>query len=557
MRHSTAVGFTAENVVRRSREWLRRLPIPLLFGAALGIAAVRLMAPPLWGDQTIYLYFADVILRGAKIGRDFVDSNPPLILWASMAPVMLGRALGILPQTAMKLILGASVMALLLWSTALFRGPKREASGREVRSALAAWLMLLVLLYATVIQPWYHLGQKDHVLAVLILPYLFSAGRVLDRAAPAPAWQRLLAGVLAGIACSLKPYHILVVGVVELMLMVRTSGGRPVIRAEAVGVAIGGFICVALVFVFAFDYVARIVPFLYQSYFEFMRMPLPDMIGPARLAKVAAALAIWWFLRRRSEYCGSADVFAAAGVAAFVAYILQEKGIEYQLVPARVFFHVAVGLSAVGLASRWLGRWMAPASGRSVPALVLASAVVVAAFSYPAQKQRAAAHWTDARQEAQRAVSANLAPGTTIFVLAPATGAIFDFLIRHELEWGSRFVHLWMIPAILHAEARSSTKHDELARWTRRAVTEDLAMRRPTVVLVDRCADPAFLPCIANHSQGYDVLPWFLRDADFQSVWAHYEKRQQFGPYDIWCAAEDDRICSPLLAALQKAAAPR
>jgi hypothetical protein len=537
-------GIAPQLLTQDLLRWPAALFFPIAVGVVIGIAFACLLGQPPWGDQALYLVAAGKVLDGARIGRDVVDVNPPLILWLSEVPVALARAVGILPQSAMQALIGVMTAGVLLWCLALVR-----PSGERYLAGPLPWAVAALLLYVTIIHPWYHIGTREHLLLLLVLPYLFLAARRLGGRSEAPRLQTMSAGLLAVAACGLKPQHLLTLAAVELLLLLR--GGihlRSLVRGETVAFVAGGIVYCAAIVIAAPDYVTLVIPFAYEGYLDRSRAAWVDLIEPIRLLKIGIAIALWFALRRISEHRALADVFMVAALGATVTYVMQRKGYGYQLVPALAFFHLALGMTVLGAIGPWLRRWFRQPVGPMAAAFALVAALIAGYMYLPGQLQRAATEWTDVRKTARSAIIPHIPAGSTVFMLSTAVGGIYDHLLRHDLQWGSRFTALWMTEALLKRELRTP-RELALARWTVDSVVEDLDRYRPSVILVDRCDDVAFPPCLDLTGPQADLLGWFLRRPTFAAVWARYERRRQIGPYDVWCASDNTGPCEALLAA--------
>lgn len=520
------------------------LLVPLLAGIALGIALACLAGQAPWGDQSMYLMAAGKTLDGARIGRDVIDVNPPLSIWLFEPPVALARATGILPQTATQILLGLLTLAVLAWCLVLARPRGRAGHGGHF-----AWWLCAVLLYATTIHPWYHIATREHMLLLLILPYLFLAAHRLTGRHDTPHWQRVAAGLLAVIGCGLKPQHLLVVAAVEMLIVWHAGTWRALIAPESAGILVGGAVYCAAILAFAPDYLAVVVPFAYEAYLDRGLASWSEMVPVVRAVKIIAVVCAWLVLRRYSEQRPVADVFMVAGMAAFLVYLLQRKGFEYQLVPALAFFHLALGIVIFGAVAPRVRRWLAPIPRRTALLASMAAALAAAWLYYPGQVRRAATYWTDVRKTARVALIPHIPQGTTVFMVSPEVGPLHDYLLRNGLKWGSRFTVMFMTEALVTRD-RQQPAVAALADWTTAAVVEDLQRYRPGVVLVDRCDDPAFPVCRNHGGTREDLLGWFLHHPAFAAAWQRYEKRHQVGPYEIWCPTDGDRACTPLLASV-------
>src|SRR3954453_12858194 len=82
-------------VAQRRAEVLLCAALALLSLAAVGPAYVN-------HDAAWYLYMVERWLHGARLYRDVIDTNPPLILWLSAPPVLASIATGISALVAFK-----------------------------------------------------------------------------------------------------------------------------------------------------------------------------------------------------------------------------------------------------------------------------------------------------------------------------------------------------------------------------------------------------------------------------------------------------------------------
>jgi len=65
----------------------------LLILTVFAILTFLLFQRPINHDSGWYLYAAGAFMDGAKIYRDLIDINPPLIFWLNIPPVWLARLL--------------------------------------------------------------------------------------------------------------------------------------------------------------------------------------------------------------------------------------------------------------------------------------------------------------------------------------------------------------------------------------------------------------------------------------------------------------------------------
>ncbi len=167
----------------------------------------------------------------------------------------------------------------------------RQAVSRIASSVFAAIGTVLLVV------PAGDLGQREHLLVASILPYLALFARSLDGSRPALR-DALLAGVLAGLGCALKPRYAGVFVVLEGLALLR---GMPLFRAKslAAGAHIAGLTPFWSRYCRPRD-LRRAVPLALALYAATDVSLWQQFIDTTRLLfGEAVALVLWWSRRRR------------------------------------------------------------------------------------------------------------------------------------------------------------------------------------------------------------------------------------------------------------------
>lgn len=528
----------------RTRALVAALSLPIIGGSVAAMAAVSLSVLPIWGDQAWCAYVASRVLDGARLGTDIVEVNPPTIIWMSEIPVILSRVIGVSLPATMQICLGLLILLSVAWCASLLRRTARPRSG-----TMALWLAASIL-YATSVFRWMDVGEREHIMVLLLLPYLVIAAMRLDGASPS-RWQGFAAGSAALIALALKPHHLLIVAGVELLLAYRQGIRRSFLRPEAVGAVLTGLIYCLAIWIFARDYITEVVPLNYLAYNSFYHVPIGALIVPGRTTKVLAVLALWAVVERRLQYRALCAVLVIAGIGATIGYLIQEKGDPYQFFPADAYFITLVSIMLADGFTQWVGSpnhrlfqaWPAAA-------VALASFLVTAFLYFPVHFARAAATYDTDYSRPQVAVTNALRAGTAIVVLGP-NAISFDLVLDRRLTWASRYYGFWTLEAIFDAQETKDAKLrqarlaslSDVVHLTRTAADEDLQRWKPSVVLVERCDDPSILCGKSEALREIDVLRWFQEDPTFRNIWGNYAWCRRIGYYDVWVAKADQDTC--------------
>lgn len=418
-------------------------------------------------DIAWFLHAGGVWLDGGKIGVDVVDTNPPLVIWLSGLEVLVARALGAAPLVVHALVTTAvCVLSLVLAARAL----ARAGLGHEV---LALWAP--VTLVAVTAVAGYDFGQRDHWLALLLLPYAGWAlvPRKITR-------ERALAGLLVALAVALKPHHVLAVLVIELSGVLVHRSARQLVRVET----LGALACAPL-YLLAIAWSAPSfwtdlgdTLAVYGAYGREVPLWGQHTLYALLAVVLAAPLGL---LRPRTPAPG---VLAALSVSGIAAAWLQHKNFAYHHVPTDAFACAALALGLALLVTR--------AARRPAVVFALLGALSAGCLAWLAwlprpprdRELRAALH--DGIQR--------LAGDGTLFVFSTAVGAAFPAVNFTRARSVSPYSCLWPIPGSYGAQERRAPRFPyrtlaEMSAVEQRMVERVvavLARQRPDLLVFDR-----------------------------------------------------------------------
>lgn len=312
----------------------RGVRVPGLFT----IIAIALVLPSLsWdvsADCAAYLEMGRRISQGAVPYVDFIDTNPPLIMYLNVIPAILGPTLGTSEIVAFRLL----VTAIILLS-ALMIGHVLNRTLEDARTAAILYPMILTVGVAMAFDP--RVGQREHLFAMLYLPYLFvrwSRGYEI----PLRGSFTITAGLLAGVGASIKPHFLIVAVTVEAYLLLRHRRLGSFVRPECMA-----FLVVCFTYALHFllvprpmrhEFFGRLIPLMTQHYDTFRGvLSIEDLEWMAVFTFIGLAVpALAWFSNsgRKEELYGLLGVFTVSSVV-FV-YLGQRQFRGYHLLPAQI-----------------------------------------------------------------------------------------------------------------------------------------------------------------------------------------------------------------------------
>ncbi len=505
--------------------------------AALLLYEIRLLFALFPGhDQSWYLYGAQRLLAGDQLyGPHLTEVNPPLILWFNEIPAILASVLHISATTMMRLTVLALSFATALWSVSILRR----------QSWMTGWRVLTLVGFAIVAASFeirlYNFGQREQLLVILMVPYILSAATSELRRLHWPEY--CLLGLAAGIAICFKPQQSLIIMALEIFLALDRRSLRRAISPEFVTLVANIVAYVLVVLIGTPLYLRQVVPLLVNSYWALGNLRGVDIVLSHRSYALYLALILLpiCIVKRRSLRAPAIPTaLLCCSLGASVAFAMQKAGWVYHGYPALAFLFLAVSF----LAMEAVHSHRAALETNPSPAFrVILTLVTLAAVSLGASLLREESLHVVYRERGKvEALLAPYPPGTTVYVFSTSNVA-FSNVFLHRFRWGSRFAHLWMLPAIVQNKLGPTRPNSPFKKLTPEALqqlestqrtdtAQDLAYYRPTVILIDHCTQRH--PCGGIEGKDFDMLTWFLESPEFAAEWTHYEREFSDASFDVY-----------------------
>jgi hypothetical protein len=498
----------------------RRTMLALIVLTPVALVAVYL--PALTNnDVAWYLLATRKWLDGARLYHDIIEVNPPLVFYLDIIPVIAARLTGWSAGACFVLYVAAltGFALALIW----------RISENDAADALLKRAMILAAALGLLFFPASDFGQREHLLLVLSLPYLF----LQERRAIGQECRNTLsvtAGVLGGLGFALKPHFLLLPLVTSLYLAwrARRLGAAFPPETATAAVIIGTYaLSVPLL---TPDYLTRVVPFALLVYNAYASS-LADVVLCWQSVALLALVLVHLHTRSRQVEPARTDVILLCCGAAYLAYLAQMKSWTYHLLPVTTLLFLAALAIAVVEPLRRARSGAMPALGVLGLAAMLSLSVLQGAYRNPVAETLLPA----ARQYAQ---------GSSVFVFSSYVWVGFPLATLADARWPSRFPSLWLLPGAErrlrmlppHADPALSRDLNEIETYTTDAVIRDMSRDPPGLVVVDERPDPRFggLP--------FDYLSYFARDARFRVLWSNYRSLGtvcvgDLGPYVLYARA--------------------
>lgn len=484
---------------------------------------VIVLAPPINHDVAAILDFTQRWMAGEALYRDILDVNPPLIFMMTRAILEMAAPLGVGAITA---VLGA-VLTLCAASLALIHRLRGGMEEGPIEACCLTFALPLLMIAAG-----YDFAQREHLMIVMAMPYLFLAAR-RAQGMPTERWLVLTVALLAATGFILKPHFLVVPALLEGYLLLR-RGWRASL-ADVVPWALGGVALAYLGVILLFfpAYVEILLPLAMAYYVP--TAPLSEVLLNERMAPVLVMLlpAAVFALRRSPGKAGAlAPMLALTAIGALVAAIAQQRGWSYHVLPIRLM----AGLLLVLLIARWLDRSLAPAARlRAAPRIAAAAALALGLQSIhgsdaPWRELNFARSWPGTISE----VLARAAPGGRVLVLSPDIDPVYPALNYANARSTLPTMNLWLFQAFYSRCLADGTRYrtpeamgtDE--RWFHDRVVRDFTSRPPEVLMVAR---HIWIPYCGSP---FSILDYFSRSTSFAATLRRYRLVADFPSYRIF-----------------------
>jgi hypothetical protein len=465
--------------------------------AAFGCCLLVLAMPPV-SDHAYQFHLGRRMLDGAVLYVDVAasDMHPPLFTWMTMAVEWLARWFGMggLALFPFVIALCAALSIGLLWRV----GPRSPV-------VLAAVVLAVLPLSG----PFF--GQGEHIAVFFALPYLFAASH---DAPPLGRFGRLGVASLAAFGLAMKP-HFALVWVAAEVYRARRLGVRSMLRLESIAIG-AAFVLYVAVTALLHPQLFALIPWVAELYPRFFPVSLSTLLldwrGLLLLAAVLAAFAV----QDEPAWNRVAHLVALAGVATWLAMLLQFKGWGYHWYPVVAFSVIVLGVR--------LRRPLARTTAVVVPA-----AAVAALLLAWGQADRTARVLTDTPTHIAPmiAIAEQHASGRAIMALSQYIQAVFPLVGLVDVRWPAPYAHLWMVHAIRAAPDGQAAP--DIARWE---ALEQQIMDRMWAAIDS--SNPALL--IVEHplGPGMDMRRYFESDARFRALFARAVLIDTVGTYVVY-----------------------
>lgn len=464
----------------------------------LGLYIVLVLFPShLNHDVAWILYSSGKMLNGAEFGKDILDITPPLIWWLNWPPALVAKTFNVAPavsfQVYVLILIGISIM--------LMKTLHKKFENRQLWAAALAMVLL----------PGYDFGQREHLMVILVLPYLISAfGSTSQDCRPA----RIISATLAGIGVCIKPHFLLIPICIEVALAFRARSIRGLFRCETITMGVVGVVYAIAALVYTPAYFNNVVPDALSNYGAYDK-PLGLVVISVISKPILSILAVGALIYARTRW-GVAAGFLVAAVGAFLVAVAQKKGWNYHVLPISLFLFFAVVFAEK--VSKKAPAYFAGLLFASLVVLIPAAANTNDLVSAKGQHSLVSAI-------ASRLESTPDKHTVYAFVTSPRT--IWPAVISANALWTGTAASAYLLPASINrpndAEAVTAAKRQlaEIARI--------LNAEKPSLILINSAKSH-----LAIDKTDFSHLKHLMAFPEFVKIFEHYREEASIGHFSVF-----------------------
>lgn len=277
-------------------------------------------------DVSWLLTVAKKLFLGGHYYTDFIETNPPLILYVYMPAIILAKITHLSFAVAFKTYAFVLAFGLLYLCNILLK--KIFSDSYDV----VRYALLIAITFSWVLMPGYSFGEREHFTIMLVFPYLFLLDLRLTKK-PLNFYLVILIGFLAGIGFAIKPHFLFALVICELFFMYKKRNLFACLRLETIVIGLVILLYLASLFLFTPNYLFKVWPLVYHLYFIATRGSFGALIAQPTFVFYLIVLGVYFLLYEdiRSKNLAAILLFASSGY--LIAYFIQHTTWYYHLLP--------------------------------------------------------------------------------------------------------------------------------------------------------------------------------------------------------------------------------
>ncbi len=462
---------------------------------------------------------AQRLVDGKMMSDAYYDTTLPLSIIAQIPPVLFSKI------TAMPLYYSVSIyvfLLLLLFTAATYLLLKKIPDISKNQRLL----VIMTFIAANTIMVGYDFGQKDHILAMSLVPLVLVQILItMDiKINSILKWSVLLAGSLFIL---LKPHYGLVPAAIFLHRVVYQRRINIFNDPDFLCLAGMAVAYIGVIYLFFNDFVTVILPDIIKYYASSIDFRVKK-VGIILMVFALMPLAICQLFFKKVHFLISAFSFIA--FLCWIPFIMQGKGWFYHAIPANIFFFLALVLLVYYVIGFALSFSMTKKSAKTASFVIIAI-FILAVTSYKSLNMiDIPTHEGYKSSEFAKIINkcANENNGKCPFLM------LNDMInIAHELSiytgqlHASRFPYMWFAPYLINAQNALDSGIEPIltqeqidkamAKYTN-MMLDDFEEYSPEVIFVGN------FPNLTGDGSLFNFRDYFIeKNPKFKNIWNNYD----------------------------------
>ncbi len=298
------------------------------------IAGIWVALNPVAADISLSLHEAKILLAGGEYVKDFFEINPPLYLYLYMPAIIAAKLFSMNLFLAFQLYIFALIAGSLyvcgsldtLFVSGFVRVATNPAQKKRIQATMLAFILLILptpLVF----------GQREHLLLIFSLPYLFLLARRLENRKIKPYFAVLI-GLFAGIGFAIKPFFCLTIVLLEIYYLLDKKKWSACFRPEVLAIASVMIIYLLSILLLHQGYLNVVMPLAMRLYYQGFRSELSALLCLPSFVTVLICILLFVISRKYDSNKKTTNVFFIAMIGFAVAYLMQQLNWYYHVYPA-------------------------------------------------------------------------------------------------------------------------------------------------------------------------------------------------------------------------------
>ncbi len=276
-----------------------------------------------WG-----LHEAARLLAGGAYGKDFFEPTPPMFLYVYLPSVLITKYFHISNVIAMRSYL--FVLSAVSLSACHFVGKK--IFWKEDKEIAQLFLLTIATIFLLLPLP-FDFGQREHLLLILIMPYLLLVVAKLEGYACKTS-HAVFIGIMAAIGFSIKPFFLMTFVLIECYFMLSRKQIYAFLRAETLAILTVFIVYLVLIAAFYQNYLFQIVPLVTRIYYQGYGFSMVEILKRPEFIFISLTMILSIAQLFNHSYKKLSIVLLLSIVGFIISYLAQHTLWYYHLLPA-------------------------------------------------------------------------------------------------------------------------------------------------------------------------------------------------------------------------------